>query len=167
MRAIQRIVPHLPGFGFAVLGIGLLLGVVPAASFGATAVQKETPFKRPVGSKLRECAFQLKLPEAIANHGDGVKLVNKVGGTGLHLEITDLHAPGGGAFTGPKWATVLGELKRGGKVVGSFTAKRFTTGFGSFAGTCEIVAKLADTMGQDIADWLANPMQDSLLGDAK
>ena len=165
MRGIQRIERGLLR-GLA-CGISLSVALASSAALGATAVQKEIDFKRPVGTKLRECAFQLKLPEAIANHSDRVKLVNKVGGTGLHMQITDLHAPGGGAFTGPKWATVLGELKRGGKVVGSFTAKRFTTGFGSFAGTCEIVAKLADTMGQDIANWLSDPMQDSLLGDAK
>lgn len=154
---------------FWVVRIGsiVLVGILAAGAGASIAVQKETDFKRPVGTKLRECAFQTKLPEAIARHSDQVKIVGKVGTNGLHMEITDLHAPGGGAFTGPKWATVLGELKRGGRSVGNFTAKRFTTGFGSFKGTCEIVSQLADAMGRDIAAWLMEPMNDSMLGDAK
>ena len=77
----------------------------------------------------------------------------------LALEITEVHAPGGGAFSGPKWMSVKGELFDNGKQIGSFRAKRLSTGgaFGGFKGTCAIIGRCSKTLGSDIAGWLGSP----------
>jgi len=80
-----------------------------------------------------------------------------------------VHAPGGGAFSGPKWMSVRGALHENGKVIGSFCAKRINGGgpFGQFKGTCAIVGRSAKVIGRDIAGWLEKPTQDAKLGDAR
>ena len=65
--------------------------------------------------------------------------------------------------------TVTGTLREGGRAVGTFRAKRFTTGgvFAGFKGTCSIIGRTTKVIGKDIAAWLENPGMDSKLGDAK
>jgi hypothetical protein len=64
--------------------------------------------------------------------------------------------------------TVKGELYDRGKQIGSFRAKRYTTGgaFGAFKGTCSIIGRCTKTIGEDIARWLAAPTQNAIIGDA-
>ena len=85
------------------------------------------------------------------------------------MEITEVHAPGGGAFSGPKWMSVKGELYDRGKQIGSFRAKRYSTGgaFGAFKGSCAIIGRCTKAIGQDIAGWLGAPTQNAQLGDAQ
>jgi hypothetical protein len=121
-----------------------------------------------------ECALETKVPDFIKQFaGDAVEVVDGTldpkRGRVLRMEITEVHAPGGGAFSGPKWMTVKGELFQNGKSAGSFRAKRFSTGgaFGGFKGTCSIIGRCAKTLGQDIATWLQSPTPDAELGDAR
>jgi hypothetical protein len=121
-----------------------------------------------------QCALQTKVPEFILEAAGGaVELVdgapNRLKGRVLELEITEVHAPGGGAFSGPKWMTVKGDLYDRGKSIGSFRAKRVSTGgaFGGFKGTCAIVGRCSKAIGQDIAAWLGSPSANALLGDAR
>jgi hypothetical protein len=115
----------------------------------------------------QECNVQKSLPAAIAANASNVKLVEGKPKSGLHLDlvITSVHAPGGGMFSGPKWVEARGTLKRGGKDLRSFRAKRMSAG--PFAGTCGLLTKVTNTMGRDIADWLANENAGSVLGDAR
>ena len=116
----------------------------------------------------QECNIQTDLSAAVAAHaGDNVKLVPKKPGSGLYLDlvITNVHAPGGGVFSGPKWVEARGKLSRGGKQVRSFRAKR--TSSGPAAGTCGMLARVTNAMGKDIAGWLADESAGSLLGDAR
>ena len=116
----------------------------------------------------RECNIQGDLSAAVAAHaGDSAKLVPKKPSSGLYLNlvITQVHAPGGGMFSGPKWIEARGELLRGGKQLRSFRAKRTSGGPG--AGTCAMLARVTNAMGKDIAGWLQNENAGSLLGDAR
>ena len=85
----------------------------------------------------------------------------------LALEIvgTDEH---GNAFTGrSKSLTVKGELREDGKVIGTFRARRSTSGgvFGGYKGNCAFFGRCAKTLGKDIVGWLQKPAMNSVLND--
>jgi hypothetical protein len=161
-------------------GIVLLSLVVVAAALGvgsdvraATQVLRTIPYAK--GVEVRQavrdqCRLETKVPGFVAEYGSDVVLVDQLGGGRvLELAITQVHAPGGGAFSGSKWMTVTGTLREGGRVTGTFRAKRYTTGgaFAAFKGTCSIIGRTTKAIGRDIAAWLENPGMDSKLGDAK
>jgi len=149
----------------------------PALAEGVTKIQRSIAFAS--GSDVPaavkdQCALETKVPDFIKQFaGEGVQVVDGAldprKGRTLRMEITEVHAPPGGAFSGPKWMTVKGELFENGKSVGSFRAKRFSTGgaFGGFKGTCSIIGRCTKAIGQDIATWLKSPTRDAELGDAR
>ena len=88
----------------------------------------------------------------------------------IDMAITEVHMPGGGAWSGPKWLEVTGTLHEGdGDAVASFRAKRFSTGgaFATFKGNCSIIGRCARAIAKDIAGWLRNPIDGAELGDAR
>lgn len=143
------------------LGAGLLL--LPATLQAAITVPKQIDYASTatVRSEVRaQCELQKLIPAAIANNSSDVQLVDGKGQ--LSLEISDVHAPGGWIFSGPKWVEVKGSL--GDK---SFRAKRYSA-FDPFSGgTCGILAKIARALGADIARWLSDPFTGAELGDAQ
>ena len=154
-----------------------VFAAMPAAAAETTKIQRSIPFaaNASVPAAVRDqCELQTKVPEFIAQSaGSSVELVDgaldRKKGRVLALEITEVHAPGGGGFSGPKWMTVKGELYDKGKQIGSFRAKRYSTGgaFGGFKGTCAIIGRCTKAVGGDIASWLSSPTQNAELGDAK
>ena len=140
--------------------------LISLATSAEVTISKEIGFTNP--GKVREaiqaqCAIQTIVPETIAANSNA-KLVDGKGS--LSLEISDVHAPGGWIFSGPKWVEVKGSFKSGGKTL-SFRAKRYSA-FNPFSGgTCGILARCARGVGGDIAEWLASPTADAALGDAK
>ena len=143
-----------------------------AGAAGATVLTATTaPFAKGarVPPKVKaECGLSEAIPKAVADHSADVKLVASAPrseGRTLELVIGDIHAPGGGAFSGPKWMEVKGTLRDRGKAIGSFRAKRYSTF--PFAGTCGILARIAKALGADIAGFLENPSKDATLGDAR
>jgi hypothetical protein len=143
------------------------------ADQGKVRVLRTIPFDADAASqKIQdECELQNKVPRFLDAYSERVELVDgSLGRSGriLELKITEVHAPGGGAFSGPKWMTVEGVLRDNGREVGSFTASRYSGGgvFGAYKGTCAIVGRCAKSIGKDIASWLENPQKDSKLGNA-
>jgi hypothetical protein len=163
----------------AIALVSLFVAVAVAALSVASGARAETQVLRAIpyakDAEVRQavrdtCQLETKVPGFIAQFGSDVVLVDQLkGGRVLELAITQVHAPGGGGFSGPKWMTVTGTLREGGRAVGTFRAKRFTTGgvFAGFKGTCSIIARTTKAIGSDIATWLENPGMDSKLGDAK
>lgn len=84
----------------------------------------------------------------------------------LTVRITDVYAPGGGAFSGGKAVTVSGELSEGGNEIGSFRARRISGGgaFAVFKGTCDILGRDVETLGSDISGFLADPQPNARMG---
>ena len=82
----------------------------------------------------------------------------------LDIRITEVHANGGGMYSGPKWLEIQGTLNEDGKVGPSFRAKRFTTG-GMRA--CSAAARCVKAVSKDIFKWSQNPVDGAELGDAK
>jgi hypothetical protein len=157
---------------FARLGLAAwaLAGLVfPAAASAATQLARTAAFAPNAGASSAvqsECQLQTLVPQGVQGASSEVTLVDapSKGGRWLELTISEVHAPGGGLFSGPKWMTVTGTLYDRGKKLGSFRAKRITTGARS---TCGSLQKIAQVIGQDIAAWLAAPTANAEIGDAR
>ncbi len=159
------------GRGLLALALGGLLamaGSPHAAEAASTKVLKKIPYHPMSGASPKvkeECALATKVPEIFKASVPDLQLVDKLGG-GRRLELTirDVHAPGGGIFSGPKWVRIDGTLKSGGKTVGTFRANRNTmTG----AGTCGMLHRCVSAIADDVAGWIASPTMDARLGNAK
>jgi len=155
------------GFGLFAFALAALLAA--SAAQAATQVARSIPIAPNAGASpavQQECQLQTLVPQGIQQAGADVTLVDAPakGGRWLELSISEVHAPGGGPFSGPKWISVSGTLHDRGKVIGSFRAKRVTTGARS---TCGSLAKIATVIGQDIAAWLTAPSMNAEVGDAR
>lgn len=159
---------------FARLGLvtaALACFVSAAAASAATQIARSIPIAASAGASTpvqQECQLQTRVPEAIAQAATDVELVDAPSKSGrwLELEISEVHGPGGGPFSGPKWLTVTGKLHERGKLVGSFRAKRLSTG-GFVKGTCATLGGCATAIGRDVAAWLQAPSMNAEIGDAR
>ena len=163
----------LAGALLAACAVLLVSAAAVPADQGNVKVLRTIPFDGDAASqKIQdECELQNKVPKFLDAYSERVELVDgSLGKSGriLELTITEVHAPGGGAFSGPKWMTVEGVLRDNGREVGSFTASRYSGGgvFGAYKGTCSIIGRCAKTLGKDIAGWLENPQKGSKLGNS-
>lgn len=154
---------------FGVVGLASAVVLSAGAALAATQVASSVTFGVGSGASdkvQQECQLQTLVPQGVQQSGVDVQLVDKPskGARYLELTISEVHAPGGGPFSGPKWMTVQGKLYDKGKVIGTVRAKRVTTGMKS---TCGSLAKLARVIGQDLAGWLAAPSMNAEIGDAR
>ena len=142
------------------------------AADGMVSIPRVVPFNEntSVPSAVREeCQLGEKVSSFLARYGN-VQISNiPTAGRYIDMSITEVFAPGGGAFSGPKWMEVTGVLMDDGTAVASFRAKRFSTGgaFGGFKGTCSIIGRCTKAIAKDIAEWLKNPIDGAELGDAR
>ncbi len=147
---------------------------ISPAQADTVTIAKSVPFAADSGASdnvKEECEMQTRLPEYIRKEGKrkvDVELaegpLDDVAGKVLHLEITNVFAPGGGAYSGSKSVIVAGELKEDGAVIGSMTVRRHSL-IGMMPGTCSIMKRIVKKLGEDIATWLAAPTMDAELGD--
>ncbi len=117
-----------------------------------------------------ECELGEKVSAFLNRYASNVQVSDTHGGGPyIDMAITEVHAPGGGAFSGPKWMEVTGTLMDNNKAIASFRAKRFSTGgvFGPFKGTCSIIGRCTKAIARDISDWLKHPVDGAELGDAR
>ena len=118
-----------------------------------------------------ECYLPLKLVQFIQQSTQGSTAIETVEqaptkGRFLKVEILNVEGAGGGAWSGPKSVTIGGSLLVNGKPTASFTARRISGGgaFGGFKGTCDILGRNVKALGQDVANWLSNPVDGARLG---
>ena len=145
-----------------------------ASSAGSIQLASSIPYagNANVSGKVKdECKLDTQLASFIKSNEKNVVLTDeslseKSSGRVLLLEITNVQATGGGAWSGPKSVSVAGKLFDNGKQIGDFTASRYTTGgaFGGFKGTCGLVGRCVKSLGKDIGQWLKNPEPGSSLG---
>lgn len=159
--------------------IPVLCAPLASLATGTLNLQDKAPYDKSVSVPLAvqaECGLEEKIVgfvQSSARGFDKVVLVNdaaKAGdGKSLAIKITGITGFGGGAWSGPKNLTIEGTLRENGKVTGTFRATRVSGGgaFGAYKGTCAILDRCAKALGTDVANWLANPIMDARLGDAR
>lgn len=144
-----------------------------SASASGVSVQRNISFasgSNATDAVRRECKLEERIPAYLVQYDPSVTLVDNVKsakGRTLHLEISDVYAPGGGGMTGLKRVVVTGKLYENGKLIGSFRDQRTSTGgyWGGYKGTCGILQRCAKAIGKDIATWLKNPTKDASIGE--
>jgi hypothetical protein len=114
---------------------------------------------------LGECTLDRQIPEQIARRTPVTVVLAETpdgGARVLHLIVTEIVAPGGGAWSGPKSITLHGDLIEGGAIVASFDDRRTTTRGG---GTCDMLGYIVAALADDIRPWLAAPTLNASLGE--
>ena len=120
---------------------------------------------------LAECELERNLSKYLASEAKGPykKVVMKpevsaeTPGHALDIRITQVLAPGGGRWSGPKVVTAAGTLYSDGQVLGTFIAQRHTL---KGRHTCGMLHNDAESIAEDIGEWLSKPTMDARLGDA-
>jgi len=147
---------------------------------GNITIAKLAPFDKQVNvtdAVRAECKLPEKVSEFVKEFADKsydkVVLADNVSantpGQALSMKIVGVTGFGGGAFSGAKHVTVEGTLWENGKVKGTFTAMRYSSGgaFGAYKGTCAILGRCVKAIGKDVGGWLLAPGMNAKLGDAK
>jgi type IV pilus biogenesis protein CpaD/CtpE len=145
-------------------GTGTL--VIDEVSFGKDAYVRD--------AVQRECELPSKLTQFIKEYAAGqyASIDTAPGNVPadaqvLKIEILNMMASGGGAWSGPKMVEVKGTLSKNGKTIGDFRGRRTSGGgfFGEYKGTCSILGRCVKALGKDIADWLQHPTSNAMLGE--
>ena len=133
----------------------------------AVPIHEDTSIRAAV---REECMLGEKVSSFLTKYAKNVEFSDEPNnGKYIEMSITEVHASGGGAFSGPKWMEVTGTLMQDGAPTASFRAKRFSTGgaFGGLKGTCSIIGRCTKAIAKDISVWLKNPVDGAELGDAR
>jgi hypothetical protein len=148
-------------------------------AFAATVqVQDPVPFSEEAYIPryiMAECQMGQQLARALADRagefGNAVALQPALGAQGRVLKLEFIEANGkGNVFLGfGKSATVRGELYEDGQRLASVTARR-TSGLvssGGNKGSCDALERIVTAIGGDLAQWLADPVDNVRLGDTR
>ena len=133
------------------------------------------PFAAPVRDAIKdECRLRPKLEQFIKEYGASADIAvatsqeapEQIPGRVLVVRITDVYAPGGGAFSGGKAVTIEGELLEDGQRIGSLRARRLSGGgaFAAFKSTCDILGRDVKTLGSDVSNFLLDPKEGVRMG---
>ena len=155
----MRIAPVL-----SLLALGL---AAPSALAADITVPQTIPYADSAGVRdaiRKECNLEAELSKALVEFGGGRIAIGDV--KGAKGKVFDGKITGVWAAPGPWGAAsilVEGELKEGGKVIGTVASRRNTTRGG---GACGKISVSTRKVAEDIADWTKSPAMDSKLGDA-
>lgn len=107
-----------------------------------------------------ECDWTRTLSENIINFSKGKiaatdQKLDAVPGKTLDIKVVRVHAFGGGAYSGSKWASIHGDLIESGKIIRSFDFTRTTT-FSFHITACGSLGKLSSALAKDVNKWVIN-----------
>lgn len=156
----------------SILAVAVLLACGNAA---AENVQLRTPVPyaedNDISDNIKtECAIGEQLARFVKDYSKvPVELTpsEPAGGRVLQLEIVDAVSMGNAFLGHQKFTKVRGTLLQDGTKVASFKARRNSMGgaFGGFKGSCSVLGRTVEAMGEDIATWLTDPRDGATLGD--
>ncbi len=156
-------------------------------------IQKTAPYQdwAAIRNQMkRDCDIEAQVPAMVkkfAKGYDNVLLYDIIPAdtvaTVLTMTIKDAKGMTGGVYSGAKYITVEGTVKQDGRVLGTFVDRsesawgRYKVGVGAQlmpeisgaghrASTCQLLFQCAETIGEDVAEWLKKPTMNALLGDA-
>ena len=156
----------------AVLAAGLWCG-----SAFAQALQMQRPVAFAPDSDISdaiktECTIGTELADAIKQHSSApieftTTAPDPNEGRVLQLEINDAVSMGNAWMGHQKFVKVRGALYENGKKVAGFKARRNSMGgaFSGFKGSCSVLGRTVEALGEDIGGWLSNPVDGAGLGD--
>ncbi len=166
------------GFRFLLAAALAALPIISFAQGETLSLQRTAPYGKDlaVPSAIRfDCQLDTKIIDYIESFAgesfDKVVLVDNgeavTAGKSLAVSITDLSGAGGGVWSGPKHLAIEGTLWLDGKIIGTFTGRRVTSGgaLGAYKGTCSLLARCARSLGKDVAVWLKSPSLGAKLGE--
>lgn len=134
-----------------VTGAEILLGAPDAIN---ATVRDECGWPKGIVNRLLAAYNEIDEPPLRAKLEARSIDIENYPGRRLVLHVKEVHALGGGGFSGPKWMSLSGELREGKTLVASFDS--FTTS-GRGLTTCRSVDSLSDSSVDMIVDWLRNP----------
>jgi hypothetical protein len=128
--------PLALSFAFALASVAALSQNASAQAIRLADHVELSPASGATDAVRQQCGLQTGLPEWVRSAASNVELVQgkPQGGRVLELQVVEIHAPGGGPFSGPKWMLVAATLKDGGRTVATARGKRVTAE--PFGGTC-------------------------------
>ena len=163
-----------------VLSLSCLLACALAVPVSAAEIRMQSPVPYAESSIIadnikRECVLDARLGEFVRQHGAALghqvqlssEAPDKAQGTVLQLEIVDAQSAGNAWVGHHKATSVRGVLFKDGARSAGFTARRMSRGGfgGGFKGSCSVLGRTIDVIGEDIAKWLSNPVDGAKLGD--
>lgn len=131
--------------------------------------------ERDIQRKVREECTQLnaQLSQYVVEYARSGNVEVRVGdasadtGRVLRMEITQAVSHGNAFLGHSKSSSARGELYQDGQRIAGFIATRNSMGgaFAGYKGSCSVLGRTMRALGRDIAQWLANPVDDAELGD--
>ncbi|GAB2627360.1 hypothetical protein [Novilysobacter erysipheiresistens] len=160
--------------------IGLTAAFIAVLASGTAAasgiqLQKPVPYAadNDISDAIKdECKINEQLADFVKQYSsEPVELVSGPVDTGsgrvLQLEIVDAVSMGNAWLGHQKFTKVSGTLFEDGAEVASFRGRRNSMGgaFAGFKGSCSVLGRTVEVLGEDIAGWLAAPEDGATLGD--
>jgi hypothetical protein len=151
-------------------------------------IQKTAPYQNwaAVRNQMkRDCDIEAQVPAMVKKFAKGYDNVflndiipaDTVAAV-LTMTIKDARGMTGGVYSGAKSITVEGTLKQDGHVLGTFV-DRSESAVGRvklrgimnpkgqlMVGTCQLLFQSAESIGEDVAEWLQKPTMNAQLGEA-
>lgn len=128
----------------------------------------------PIAENIKsECVIDKQLVDFIVEYAqqNGINVVvkNDIAADELELKVAIVDAVSAGtAFTGHrKYTAIAGSIVRGKKEYYSFKGARLSGGgfWGAYKSSCSVLGRTVKALGQDVALWLASPIDNARLGD--
>lgn len=122
-----------------------------------------------------ECTLQKSLSQSIVKYaksnGLNVVIKNNIKSNELKLDVQIEQAisSGNAAVGHNKFVTISGAIIKGNKKYYTFDAARLSGGgyFGVYRTSCSVLNRIASALGRDVANWLANPYDQAMMGDTQ
>jgi hypothetical protein len=153
----------------------MLLAVLVSGSAAAQSVQLQRPVPYSEDNDISdtikaECKIGEQLADFIKQYSSvPVEFTQAPATTGrvLQLEIVDAVSMGNAFLGHQKYTKAKGTLFQDGTKVASFKARRNSMGgaFAGFKGSCSVLGRTVEALGEDIGGWLASPRDGASLGD--
>lgn len=145
-------------------------------AFAATVhVQEKVPFSETsyIAENIKvECRMGSQLATALGSSapdfGNTIEFGEQLPTEGRVLQLELIEAQSGRVGMGHfKSATVRGILMDDGQKIAAVTARRVSGGGpgAMFKGSCAVLERVVNAIGNDLAEWLANPTDNAKLGD--